>query len=297
MGKSSDLLGGLIVASFGRQYLVETADGRLLPCTTYGKKGGAVCGDRVTILPTSADQGVIETIEPRRSLFYRASEAREKLIAANVSQVVIVLAAVPSFYEELLNRCLVAAEVAEVKVLIVLNKADLAAETAAAAETLALYAGLGYPVLQLSAHGDVSALRARLAGETSVLVGQSGMGKTSLVNALVPDAGARTAEVSAKLDSGRHTTTHARLYHLDEASDLIDSPGLQEFGLGHADRNQIERAFPEFRSFLGHCKFNDCRHASEPGCAILEAVADGRITRRRYEIFQRIIQPHLVVRR
>lgn len=296
MGKSSDLLGGVIVASFGRQYLVETADGRLLPCVTYGKKGGAVCGDQVTVSPTSAEQGVIEAIEPRRSLFYRASEAREKLIAANVTQVVIVVAAVPTFYEELLNRCLVAAEVADVKVLIVLNKADLTVETAAAAQTLKLYSDLGYTVLQLSAHGDVSALRAHLAGETSVLVGQSGMGKTSLINALVPEAGARTAEVSAKLDSGRHTTTHARLYHLDDATDLIDSPGLQEFGLGHASREEIERAFPEFRPLFGHCKFNDCRHASEPGCAVRAAVADGRISQRRYDLFQKIIQPHLVVR-
>lgn len=296
MGKSSDLLSGLIVASFGRQYLVETENGRLLPCVTYGKKGGAACGDRVKIRATSADQGVIEAVEPRRSLFYRANEFREKLLAANVTQVVIVVAAVPSFYEELLNRCLVAAEVAEVKVLIVLNKADLTAETAAAAETLALYTDLGYTVLQLSAHGDVSALRAHLARETSVLVGQSGMGKTSLINALVPEAGARTAEVSAKLDSGRHTTTHARLYHLNETSDLIDSPGLQEFGLGHASRNEIERAFPEFRPFLGRCKFNDCRHASEPGCTVQQAVTDGHITQRRYDIFQRIIQPHLVTR-
>jgi len=292
----NELLSGLLVASFGRQYLVETADGRLLPCVTHGKKGGAACGDRLKIRLTSADQGVIEAIEPRRSLFYRANEFREKLIAANVTQVVLVVAAVPSFYEELLNRCLVATEVAGVKAVIVLNKADLKEETALAWKTLQLYADLGYPVVQLSALGDVAPLLPYLSGETSVLVGQSGMGKTSLINALVPDAGARTADISAKLDSGRHTTTHARLYHLDADSDLIDSPGLQEFGLGHASRGEIEHAFPEFRPFLGHCKFNDCRHASEPGCAILQAVADGRISRRRYDIFDKIFQPHRVAR-
>ncbi len=277
---------GRVTASFGRQYEVELTTGERLACTTYGKKGGLACGDRVTVKPTGPGQGVVEKVAPRDNLFYRADAFREKLIAANVTQVVIVLAAVPSFHEELLNRCLVAAEAAGVKALIVLNKCDLEAETARAQETLSLYEHLGYALLPLSALGDVSALRERLRGETSVLVGQSGMGKTSLVNALVPEAGGRTGEISTALDSGCHTTTHARLYRLDDTSALIDSPGMQEFGLHHVTPGDLEHAFPEFRPWLGQCRFNDCRHRQEPGCALRAAVEAGHITPRRLDFYR-----------
>lgn len=279
---------GQIIASFGRQFIIELADKRRIVCVTRGKKSGAACGDRARIKPTGPDQGVIEAILPRQSLLYRSDAFREKIIAANVTQIIIVLAAVPSFYEDLLNRCLAAAESAKIKALIVLNKADLQTQTTSALEKLALYQSLGYSLVTLSAHQDISPLIPFLQGETSVLVGQSGMGKSSIINALLPDVAAETREISTTLDSGKHTTTHARLYHLNPDSHIIDSPGLQEFGLHHLAPEEIDHAFIEFRPYLGECKFNNCRHLSEPGCAVLAAVAAGRINPRRLAAYQKL---------
>lgn len=280
---------GQITASYGRRFTVELADGFLIACVTRGKKGGIACGDRVQIKITGPDQGVIEANLPRSSLLYRSDAFREKIIAANVTQIILVLAAVPSFYEELVNRCLVAAESAKIKALIVLNKADLQAETALALEKLALYRDLGYSLLPLSAHQDVSPLMPFLQGETSVLVGQSGMGKSSIINALLPGVKIETREISTTLDSGKHTTTHARLYHLNPDSNIIDSPGLQEFGLHHLKPEDIDHAFIEFRPYLGKCKFNNCRHLSEPECAVLAAVRAGSINPRRLAAYQKLI--------
>ena len=166
---------------------------------------------------------------------------------------------------------------------------DLAARVAAARAQLTVFGRLGYRVLELSARDHAEDLRPALHGYTSVLVGQSGMGKSTLVNALVPEARAATREISAALDSGKHTTTHAALYHLDAASQLIDSPGLQEFGLGHLDRQEIEHAFREFRPYVGKCRFRDCRHDREPDCALTAAVAAGLIDARRFAAYHRIM--------
>lgn len=253
-----------------------------------GKKGGAACGDRVEIQPTTPEQGVIETILPRSALLFRSDAFREKLIAANVTQVVIVVAAVPSFSEELVNRCLAAAESQRIKALIVLNKADLTEPTRAAAAALALYRELGYPVLQLSAKADVTPLLPHLQGQLSVLVGQSGMGKSTLINALIPAAERATAEISIALDTGRHTTTHARLYHLDHNSAIIDSPGMQEFGLHHIKGADLAWGFIEFHPYLGHCKFSNCRHTGEPGCALAKAADEGRISARRLDFYHEL---------
>lgn len=285
----SEALSGQVVAAFGRHYEVETASGALVSCVTRGKKGGVACGDRVRIELTGPAQGVINTIEPRSSLLYRSDPFREKIIAANASQIIIVVAAVPSFYEDLVNRCLLAAEAARLKALIVLNKCDLEAETRAALAQLQLYRELGYPLLTLSARQDIAPLRPYLQGETSVLVGQSGMGKSSIINALLPEAQAHTREISEALNSGRHTTTHARLYHLDRDSHIIDSPGMQEFGLHHLKPEEIAHAFVEFLPYIGHCRFSNCRHRVEPGCAVLEAAASGRIDPRRLETYRKLV--------
>ena len=280
---------GRVIAAHGRQYVVELADGTLLPCFPRGKKSEIACGDRVDIMRTSDDQGVVEAIQPRVSLLYRSNEIRQKLIAANVDQLVIVVATEPAFSDELVARALLAAESEEIAPLIVLNKCDLADKLPAARQRLATLAGLGYPILELSALNHAEDLRPWLAGKTSVLVGQSGMGKSTLVNALIPEANAATREISQALDSGKHTTTHATLYHLDGNSDLIDSPGLQEFGLGHLDRQEIEIAFREFRPYLGQCRFRDCRHDSEPGCALRAAVEAGTIDPGRFASYHRIV--------
>jgi ribosome biogenesis GTPase len=185
----------------------------------------------------------------------------------------------------LLSRALVAAEHEGMGVVIVLNKADLFERLAAARAVLAPFIMLGYPILELSAKRDVAALRAHLAGELSVMVGQSGMGKSTLINALIPSAAVATREISAALDSGKHTTTHARLYDLGDGAAIIDSPGLQEFGLAHLTREEIEYGFVEYRPLLGRCRFRDCRHRDEPNCVVREAVADGTIDARRHAHF------------
>lgn len=283
------MIEGRVIAAHGRQYVVELADGSLLPCFPRGKKSEVACGDRVDIKRTSDDQGVIEAIQPRTSLLYRSNEVRQKLIAANVDQIIIVVATEPAFSDELITRALVAAESEEIEPLIVLNKCDLAEKLPAARERLAPLIALGYRVLELSALDHAEDLRPFLADRTSVLVGQSGMGKSTLVNALIPEARAATREISQALDSGKHTTTHAELYHLDDTSHLVDSPGLQEFGLGHLDRQEIETAFREFREHLGHCRFRDCRHDREPDCALIAALDAGKIDRTRFATFQRIV--------
>ena len=280
---------GRVIAAHGRQYVVELEDGTRLPCFPRGKKSEIACGDEVSIQRTSADQGVIEATRPRRSLLYRSNEIRQKLIAANVDQIVIVVATEPGFSDELVTRALLAAESEDIEPLIVLNKCDLPEKLPAARSQLATLAGLGYRIIELSARDHADELRPMLHGKTSVLVGQSGMGKSTLVNALIPEAGAATREISTALDSGKHTTTHATLYHLDAQSHLIDSPGLQEFGLGHLDRAEVEQAFPEFRPWLGQCRFRDCRHDREPDCALTAALSAGVISPARWEAYRRIV--------
>jgi ribosome biogenesis GTPase len=279
---------GRVIAAHGRQYIVELPDRSLLNCVPRGKKSDVACGDRVEIERTSDNQGVINAISPRTSLLYRSNEIKQKLIAANVDQLVIVVATEPGFSDELVTRALLAAESEEIEPLIVLNKCDLSDKLENARERVAIFAKLGYRILELSALEHADDLRPALQGMTSVLVGQSGMGKSTLVNALVPEANAATREISSALDSGKHTTTHATLYHLDDESALIDSPGLQEFGLGHLDRQEIEYAFREFRPYVGQCRFRDCRHDKEPNCALLAAVAAGGIDKRRFAIYHRI---------
>lgn len=277
---------GQVVAAHGRQYVVECADGATRLCFPRGKKSELACGDRVEIAATGDGQGVVEKIAERTSLLYRSNEFRQKLIAANVTQIVVVVATEPSFSDELVTRCLVAAASQDIRPLIVLNKCDLEERLPAAREALAIYRRLGYPIVELSARECGKALLPWLHGHTSVLVGQSGMGKSTLLNALVPGANAATREISAALDSGKHTTTHARLYHLDESSDLIDSPGLQEFGLHHLDLGTLEAAFPEFQPLLGHCRFRDCRHDREPDCALRAALERGEIEPRRFACYR-----------
>jgi ribosome biogenesis GTPase len=279
---------GLIIAAFGRQYLVEFPDGSTRLCFPRGKKSELACGDRVTVMSTGDAQGVVEKTTERRSLLYRSNDFRQKLIAANVTQIAIVVATEPSFSDTLVTRCLVAADSQDIKALIVLNKCDLAGALPAARESLKIYRQLGYAVVELSAKECGKALLPYLHGETSVLVGQSGMGKSTLINALIPGANAATREISAALDSGKHTTTHARLYHLDAASDLIDSPGLQEFGLRHLDLATLEAGFPEFQPLLGQCRFRDCHHDREPDCALRAAVESGAITARRFACYHEL---------
>lgn len=279
---------GLVVAAFGRHYEIALGDGRRITGIPRGKKSPFACGDRVELEFAGEDQAQIVRHLDRNSFLYRSDEYREKLIAANATQVVLVVATEPSFSDELLARTLVAAEGEGLRTLIVLNKVDLTEQLASARQRLQPLIGLGYRVVELSAKQGAAELLPHLVGEISVLVGQSGMGKSTLTNALVPEAAAATQEISAALDSGKHTTTYARLYELPHGGAVIDCPGLQEFGLSHLSFGQIEEGFVDFRPYLGQCRFRDCRHRAEPNCAIKTALDAGKIDARRYEIFQRI---------
>ncbi|QJD92168.1 ribosome small subunit-dependent GTPase A [Duganella dendranthematis] len=285
----------IIIAAHGRHYLAE-ADGVKLQCVTRGKKTNVAVGDIVHITMTSPDQGVIDKIEERQTLLYRSDQYKSKLLAANLTQLFIVVATEPGFTDDLVSRSLVAAEAAGIKAHLILNKTDVAAALPRARERVQLYANLGYPVHEVSATAApehaVATLRPLLAGQSSILIGQSGMGKSSLINLLVPDADIAVREISAALDTGKHTTTFTRLYTLPDlgpASSIIDSPGFQEFGLYHLSEGMLERAFVEFAPYLGHCKFYNCRHLIEPQCAVLDAVAEGKIAKMRHTLYGQLL--------
>ncbi|MDR1275328.1 MAG: ribosome small subunit-dependent GTPase A [Candidatus Accumulibacter sp.] len=283
---------GVVVATHGRHYRVEFSDGETRLCFPRGKKSEIACGDRVTVECDDgihAGGGVIEKVGARDTLLYRSNAFRKKLIAANLDQLIVLVAAEPSFSVELVTRCLVAAEDQRIETLIVLNKRDLAAKFAAALSRLEAFRRAAYRIVPLSAIHGAEEMRPYLAGRSSLLVGQSGMGKTTLVNALFPEAKAATREISDALDSGRHTTTSSALYRLDAASSLIDSPGLQDFGLKHLSFGNVEHAFPEFLPFVGECRFHDCRHDREPDCAIRAALERGEISEERYAAFRSIV--------
>ena len=298
---------GRVIAAHGRHFLVD--DGTtVVECVMRGKKTGLVCGDRVRFSQSHAGGGVIEEVAPRDNLLYRSDALRSKLIAANLDQAAVVVAAAPFFREELMIRCLVACETADIPVRIVLNKSDLP-ETSGLAAYLQSYVSLGYDLITVSAVADVAMLESRLQGRTTVLVGASGVGKSTLLNRLVPGANAATGDISAALDAGRHTTTHARMYALapvasladpppggsDEtksghaAGYLIDSPGMQEFGLRHLDSAALMAAFPEIRARLGQCRFYNCRHLKEPGCAVTEAADRGDMLPSRLRVYQSLL--------
>lgn len=279
---------GIITAAFGRHYEVTLADGKLVNGIPKGKKSPFACGDHVTLGPFHDSEAQILNHAPRSSLLYRSDQWKQKLIAANATQIVLVVATEPGFSDELISRATVAALHEGMRVVIVLNKADLTTGLLAARAQLAPFAAMGIPLVEVSALEDASPLLPWLAGQVSVLVGQSGMGKSTLTNALIPDAGAATREISTALDSGKHTTTHARMYVLPGGGKLIDSPGLQEFGLAHLSRGDIELGFTEIVPHLGNCRFRDCRHENEPDCAIKAAVAAGLIDMRRLTHFTTI---------
>ena len=276
-----------IITSYGRRYIVRTANQQTYEASTRSKRTDYACGDFVNIQIINDEQAVIESVQPRQSLLYRQDAWKSKLIAANVSQLLIVIAAEPSPSEALLQRALIAAEAARIHPVIVINKADLPA-TAVLQEKLSFYEKLGYEIIILSALGNVDILRDKLRGETNILLGQSGMGKSTLTNALLGEAIARTQTISATLDSGKHTTTHAQLYDLDACTKLIDSPGLQEFGLHHLAAADLLDYFPDLRHLIGQCRFHNCTHRAEPNCAVKAAAERGDVSAERVALLQKI---------
>lgn len=282
---------GRVVATFGKHCLVQAGEA-IVDCVSRGRKADIACGDLVEFKLTSPGNGVIEQVRPRRNLLHRSDPFKVKNFAANLDLVLVVTAVEPGLNEGLINRCLVAAQAAGIPACIVLNKADLP-QTAELHAYLKAYAAIGYPVIPVSAKTDATPLLPLLTGKTSVLIGPSGVGKSTLVNALVPEADIRTAEISRALNTGRHTTTHTRLYELPQGGALIDSPGMQEFGLHHLDFDDLQAAFPEFRPFIGQCRFYNCRHLKEPDCAITAAAAAGAILTERLQAYQGLLEQRL----
>lgn len=271
--QGTDLKPGRVVAAFGRHCLVESPDGERRICHPRGKKNPVVVGDQV-LWQITGDEGSIERVEPRRNLFYRQDELRTKSFAANLDQVLVLLAADPEFSERQLARALIAAEAEGIEVLVVLNKYDLQPAFDRAWARLAPYRRMGVSVLPLCLNADsphgLDDLQQRLAGRVTLVLGPSGVGKSTLVNRLVPHASALTGEISRALNSGKHTTTSTTWYWTDNTRQtaLIDSPGFQEFGLNHIEPTQLAQCMPDLRAALGECRFYNCTHLHEPGCGV-----------------------------
>lgn len=281
---------GDVIAGYGRDTLVRSDTGEMLRAHTRSRRIQAVCGDRVILEPSGAGRAIIVEVEPRRTVFARSSAHRTKVLAANVTQVAVLVACEPSFSDELLARVLVAAEHAGLPALIALNKVDLAMRRSEALAHLLPFRGLGYPVIEFSARIDPEPLRIYLQRQRTVIVGQSGMGKSTLVKSLVPDAAVRIQEISRFLDAGRQTTTAARLYQLDALSALVDTPGIAEFGLAGLSSTEVAAGFREFGPYAGRCRFPDCRHLVEPDCALAAAAEAGRLHPRRLSLYRRIVR-------
>lgn len=291
-GHALDL--GLVVAAHGRHAVVETPEGQRWRCHLRGRKTDLVVGDRVR-WQRSGDEGVIEHVEPRRNLLFRQDEWRTKSFAANLDQLLVLVAVEPPFGESQLARALIAAEAAAIPALVGLNKIDLPGSGEARAR-LAPYRAMGVELLEFAAKAQaqetLALLRPRLEGRTTLILGPSGAGKSTLINLLVPGAQAQVGEISLALGSGRHTTTSTAWYWLDEQrrSAVLDSPGFQEFGLQQIEPTQLASLMPDLAGALGHCRFANCSHRQEPQCGVREAVEAGRIAASRWRIYRELYE-------
>lgn len=294
---TADTQHGLLISQYGKTSLVETPQQEIITCINRPNLPSLVCGDHVVWQPgEKPDEGIIVAVNKRQSELARPdSQGRKRVIAANIDQILVVTAAKPELNEGLLDRYLVAAELTGITPVIIFNKTDLLSETdfTTYQQRLCTYDDIGYQVIFASCkqqHG-LDELHDCLRSKTSIFVGQSGVGKSSLVNSLLPGANADTGEVSDATGKGQHTTTTARLYHLPgNDGNLIDSPGIREFGLWQIEKTQLTNGFREFIDYAGQCKFRNCLHVNEPGCAVQQAVKDEKISASRLDSYQRILE-------
>jgi ribosome biogenesis GTPase len=286
---------GLVLAHYGQVSLVETSDGEVLRCSTRRNLPRTVCGDKVRWQTSHAREGVITAVLDRKTTLSRPDQnGRDRPVATNIDQIVVVIACKPSFEYGMLDRYLVAAELIGAKPVIVVNKSDLldSESQAKLQQRLSIYTDIGYRLLFTSIRNTdgLTELHQQLKAHTSILVGQSGVGKSSLVQALLPDQEIRTGSLSQVTGLGRHTTTVAMLYHLPDGGNLIDSPGVRDFTLSQVPVEQLENGFPEFAPYLGQCRFHNCRHVSEPSCAVHNAAREGAINPRRLDNYRALVK-------
>jgi len=289
----------IVLVSYGGQGVVLLPGGERIRCKFRRKVGRPYCGDRVLVGRADDESLVVDSIFPRRNVFVRADERqRQHTIAANLDQVLIVVAAKPLPSRDLMERYLLAVHSLGIKPIIVVNKVDLelaADESAAGAQVLAHmpeYEALGYTVIRTSCKTQpgIRGLTEVLKDRTSILVGQSGVGKSSLINQLLPDLKIQTGALSTSTGKGTHTTTSTMLYQLTDGGFLIDSPGVWEYGIWKLDKQELADGFIEFGPWLGQCRFNNCVHATEPDCSIKQAVAEGHIRDWRYRSYLRLLE-------
>jgi ribosome biogenesis GTPase len=291
---TADQRAGRVIVRHGRNLLIRTADGSRILGKMRANLGEVVCGDHVIWQATDGNEGVVVAVQPRHTALTRPDfSGQDKAIVANITQLVVVLAPEPEPSGYLLDQYLVAAQRIGVRGLICLNKADLldADGRSRFHQGFRHYEPLGYPVIEISAkteHG-LDPLLAELCCQTSILVGQSGVGKSSLVNALIPQQDITEGSLSGATGLGRHTTSAATLYQLASGGELIDSPGVRSFRLGRLSRQELEQGFREFLPYLGRCRFHNCAHLAEPDCAIRAAVEAGAIHPRRLESYQHMV--------
>ncbi|UXN33732.1 small ribosomal subunit biogenesis GTPase RsgA [Avibacterium paragallinarum] len=290
---------GTVVTRYSVHADVEDEQGQIYRCNLRRTLSNLVVGDKV-IWRKGNEQlqgvsGVIEAIHPRKNEITRPDYYDGlKVIAANIDRIIIVSAVVPELSLNIIDRYLVVCENANIPAVILLNKVDLLSEEQRQqVETqLKMYQDIGYQTMMISAKTGkhMQDLTALLSSGTSIFVGQSGVGKSSLINAILPEVNAQVGEVSELSGLGKHTTTSSRLYHLPQGGDLIDSPGIREFGLWHLNADQITKGYREFQYFLGTCKFRDCKHLNDPGCALKEAVEKGKIHQIRFNNYHNLIE-------
>lgn len=285
-----------VIESFGRRVTVATADGATMPAELFGKRLTCVCGDEVTIRPparASGDVAKVVTVAPRRTTFARTdSRGRTEPLAANLSLVAVIVAPEPVPDPYIADRYLAGAALAGITGIVVVNKSELPTAAGAEFQTyIGEYDAAGYEVIRLSAHSPdtVAPLKARLAGAVAMLVGQSGMGKSTLTNTLAPESSRPTRTISESTGEGRHTTVSTALFRIPGSGELIDSPGVRDYAPPPVEDSQVQVGWPEILALAPQCRFNNCLHLREPGCAVTAAVAANRIPPRRYESYKRLI--------
>jgi ribosome biogenesis GTPase len=274
-----------VAAEDGRKY--RCAVRRVLKTLNTEQRHVVAAGDRVQIRTAGSEEGIIERVEPRRGVLCRTSRSRRHVIVANVDQLLVVTsAAEPEIKPNLIDRLLVTAETSRIRPIICINKIDLI-DAADLQPLIGVYGQLGYQVFLTSARSGfgVDRVRQALTGCESVLIGQSGVGKSSLLNAVEPDLGLRVRQVSSENEKGRHTTTAAQLIPMSFGGFVVDTPGIRQFKLWDVIPEEVAGFFPELRPYVSYCRFPDCTHRHEADCAVKNAVADGRIDARRYESY------------